>query len=63
MNDLKIKLKILTKNIKTREQIGLELSKNIKEKTLLYWSFEWSFMFLSDLVRALSIECEISFFN
>ena len=64
MNDLKkLKLKISSKNIKTRvEQIGLELSQEYKgENPIFIGVLNGSFMFLSDLVRALSIECEISF--
>ena len=64
MNDLKkLKLKISSKNIKTRvEQIGLELSQEYKGKNPIFIGvLNGSFMFLSDLVRALSIECEISF--
>ena len=64
MNDLKkLKLKISSKKIKARvEQIGLELSKIYKrENPIFIGVLNGSFMFLSDLIRALSIECEISF--
>ena len=64
MNDLKkMKLKISSKKIKTRvEQIGHELSQQYKrENPLFIGVLNGSFMFLSDLIRALSIECEISF--
>ena len=64
MNDLKkMKLKIPSKKIKTRvEQIGRELSKEYKrENPIFIGVLNGSFMFLSDLIRALSIECEISF--
>ena len=64
MNDLKkLKIKIPSKKIKARvEQIGRELSKEYKQKTPIFIGvLNGSFMFLSDLIRALSIECEISF--
>ena len=64
MNDLKkLKIKISSKNIKARvEQIGRELSKEYKGETPFFIGIlNGSFIFLSDLIRALSIECEISF--
>ena len=64
MNDLnKLKIKIPSKKIKARvEQIGRELSKEYKGETPFFIGIlNGSFMFLSDLIRALSIECEISF--
>ena len=64
MNDLKkLKLKISSKNIKTRvEQIGLELSQEYKgENPIFIGVLNGSFIFLSDLIRELSIECEITF--
>tara|TARA_Y100000591_G_scaffold101247_1_gene86064 strand:- start:761 stop:1282 length:522 start_codon:yes stop_codon:yes gene_type:complete len=64
MNNLKkLKLKIPSKKIKKRvEQIGHELSQEYKRKNPIFIGvLNGSFMFLSDLVRALSIECEISF--
>ena len=63
MNEKKMRLKISSKKIKTRvEQIGRELSKEYKRKNPIFIGvLNGSFMFLSDLVRALSIECEISF--
>ena len=64
MNDLeKLKIKISSKKIKARvEQIGHELSKEYKGETPFFIGvLNGSFMFLSDLIRALSIECEISF--
>ena len=64
MNDLKkLKLKISSKNIQTRvEQIGLELSKEYKrENPIFIGVLNGSFIFLSDLIRELSIECEITF--
>ena len=64
MNDLKkLKIKIPSKKIKARvEQMGRELSKEYKgEIPLFIGVLNGSFMFLSDLIRALSIECEISF--
>ena len=64
MNDLeKLKIKISSKKIKARvEQIGRELSKEYKGETPFFIGvLNGSFMFLSDLIRALSIECEISF--
>ena len=64
MNDLKkLKLKISSKKIKTRvEQIGRELSQEYnRENPIFIGVLNGSFMFLSDLIRALSIECEISF--
>ena len=64
MNDSKkLKLKISSKKIKTRvEQIGRQLSKVYKrENPIFIGVLNGSFMFLSDLIRALSIECEISF--
>jgi len=64
MDDLKkLKLKISSKNIKARvEQIGLELSQEFKQESPIFIGvLNGSFMFLSDLIRALSIECEISF--
>jgi len=64
MNDLKkLKIKISSKKIKARvEQIGRELSKEYKgEPPFFIGVLNGSFMFLSDLIRALSIECEISF--
>ena len=59
----KMRLKISSKKIKTRvEQIGRELSKEYKRKNPIFIGvLNGSFMFLSDLIRALSIECEISF--
>ena len=64
MNDLKkLKLKISSDKIKTRvEQIGREISQKYeKENPLFIGVLNGSFMFLSDLIRALSIECEVSF--
>ena len=64
MNDLsKLKIKISSKKIKARvEQIGRELSKQYKDQNPIFIGvLNGSFMFLSDLIRALSIECEISF--
>ena len=64
MNDLKkLKVKISSKKIRARvEQIGRELSKEYKGETPLFIGIlNGSFMFISDLIRALSIECEISF--
>jgi len=64
MNNLKkLKLKISSKDIKTRvEQIGFELSKEYKQENPIFIGvLNGSFMFLSDLIRALSIECEITF--
>ena len=64
MNDLKkMKIKISSKKIKARvEQIGRELSKEYKgENPIFVGVLNGSFMFLSDLIRALSIQCEISF--
>ena len=59
----KLKIKISSKNIKERvEQIGRELSHEYKGETPIFIGvLNGSFMFLSDLIRALSIECEISF--
>ena len=58
-----MKIKISSKKIKARvEQIGRELSKEYKGKNPLFIGvLNGSFVFLSDLIRALSIECEISF--
>ena len=64
MNNLsKLKIKITSKKIKARiEQIGRELSKEYKDQNPIFIGvLNGSFMFLSDLIRALSIECEISF--
>ena len=64
MNDLKkLKIKISSKKIKARvEQIGRELSKEYKGETPLFIGvLNGSFIFISDLIRTLSIECEISF--
>ena len=64
MNDLKkLKLKISSRNIKTRvKQIGHELSQEYKrENPIFIGVLNGSFMFLSDLIRAVSIECEVSF--
>ena len=64
MNDLKkLKIKIPSKKIKARvEQIGRDLSKEYKgESPFFIGVLNGSFMFLSDLIRTLSIECEISF--
>ena len=64
MNDSnKLKIKISSKKIKARvEQIGSELSKEYKGTTPIFIGvLNGSFMFLSDLIRSLSIECEISF--
>ena len=64
MNDLKkLKVKISSKKIRARvEQIGRELSKEYKGETPLFIGIlNGSFIFLSDLIRTLSIECEISF--
>ena len=64
MNDSsKLKIKISSKKIKARvEQIGRELSKQYKDQNPIFIGvLNGSFMFLSDLMRALSIECEISF--
>ena len=64
MNDLKkLKIKISSKKIKARvEQIGRDLSKEYKgEPPFFIGVLNGSFMFLSDLIRTLSIECEISF--
>ena len=64
MNDLKkLKIKISSNKIKARvEQIGRELSMEYEGETpLLIGVLKGSFIFLSDLIRTLSIECEISF--
>ena len=64
MNDLKkLKIKIPSKKIKARvEQIGRDLSKEYKgEPPFFIGVLNGSFMFLADLIRTLSIECEISF--
>ena len=64
MNDSsKLKIKISSKKIKARvEQIGRELSKEYEGKNPIFLGvLNGSFMFLSDLMRALSIECEVSF--
>ena len=64
MNNLsKLKIKITSKMIKARvEQIGRELSQEYKDQNPIFIGvLNGSFMFLSDLIRALSIECEISF--
>ena len=64
MNDLKkLKIKISSKKIKARvEQIGRELSKQYEGETPFFIGvLNGSFIFLSDLIRTLSIECEISF--
>ena len=64
MNDLKkMKLKISSKKIKTRvEQIGHELSKEYKRKNPIFIGvLNGSFMFLSDLMRSLTIDCEMDF--
>mgnify|MGYP001397914454 CR=1 FL=1 len=64
MNDSsKLKIKISSKKIKARvEQIGRELSQEYEGKNPVFLGvLNGSFMFLSDLIRALSIECEISF--
>ena len=64
MNNLsKLKIKISSKKIKARvEQIGRELSQEYKDRNPIFIGvLNGSFMFLSDLIRALSIECEISF--
>ena len=64
MNDSsKLKIKISSKKIKARvEQIGRELSQEYKDQNPIFIGvLNGSFMFLSDLIRALSIECEISF--
>ena len=64
MNDLnKLKIKISSQKIKERiEQIGHELSKEYKgENPIFVGVLNGSFMFLSDLIRSLSIQCEISF--
>ena len=59
----KLKIKISSKKIKARvEQIGRELSQEYKGKNPVFLGvLNGSFMFLSDLMRALSIECEVSF--
>ena len=59
----KLKIKISSKEIKLRvEQIGRELSHEYKGKNPIFIGvLNGSFMFLSDLIRTLSIECEISF--
>ena len=58
-----MKIKISSKKIKARvEQIGRELSKEYKGKNPLFIGvLNGSFVFLSDLIRALSIDCEVSF--
>ena len=64
MNDLKkLRLKISSKKIKKRVyQIGCELSQKYKQENPIFIGvLNGSFMFISDLIRALSIECEISF--
>ena len=64
MNDSsKLKIKISSKKIKARvEQIGRELSQEYEGKNPVFLGvLNGSFMFLSDLMRALSIECEVSF--
>ena len=64
MNDLNnLKIKISSKMIGKRiEQIGFELSQEYKGQNPIFVGvLNGSFMFLSDLVRALSIQCEISF--
>ena len=64
MNDLNtLKIKISSKQIKAKvEQLGRELSEEYKQENPIFIGvLNGSFMFLSDLIRALSIECEISF--
>ena len=64
MNDSsKLKIKISSKKIKARvEQIGCQLSQEYEgENPVFLGVLNGSFMFLSDLMRALSIECEVSF--
>lgn len=64
MNDpRKLKIKISSKKIKARvEQIGRELSKEYGGRNPIFLGIlNGSFMFLSDLMRALSVECEVSF--
>ena len=59
----KLKIKISSKKIKARvEQIGRRLSQEYEGKNPVFLGvLNGSFMFLSDLMRALSIECEVSF--
>ena len=58
-----MKIKISSKKIRARvEQIGRELSKEYKGETPFFIGvLNGSFIFLSDLIRTLSIDCEISF--
>ena len=57
------KIKISSKQIKAKvEQLGRELSEEYKQENPIFIGvLNGSFMFLSDLIRALSIDCEISF--
>ncbi len=64
MNNLNtLKIKISSKQIKAKvEQLGRELSDEYKQENPIFIGvLNGSFIFLSDLIRALSIECEISF--
>ncbi len=64
MSDLrKLKIKISSNEIKARvEQIGHELSQEYNGETPIFLGvLNGSFIFLSDLLRALSIDCEVSF--
>ena len=64
MNDINtLEIKISSKQIKAKvEQLGRVLSEEYKQENPIFIGvLNGSFMFLSDLTRALSIECEISF--
>jgi len=64
MNDINtLEIKISSKQIKAKvEQLGRVLSEEYKQENPIFIGvLNGSFMFLSDLIRALSIECEISF--
>ena len=62
-HERKLLIQFTSKSISTRvNQIGKDLSKKYKNKNPIFIGvLNGSFMFLSDLIRTLSIECEISF--
>ncbi len=63
INESKLSIKFTSKCIRDRvNQIGKDLSKKYKNKDPIFIGvLNGSFMFLSDLMRALTIDCEMDF--
>ena len=62
-HERKLLIQFTSKSIRTRvNQIGKDLSKKYKNKNPIFIGvLNGSFMFLSDLMRSLTIDCEMDF--